>query len=265
MQMSYNIAKCHSLHLGKHNQRNIYVLPKMSNIKKTRGGTSYDYTFHKLDQVNQEKDLGVIIDDQLSFRNHMSAKISKANTMIYLIKHTFKFLNPEMFNTLYKSLVRPQVEYATPVWSPTLKMDISAIEKVQHRATKLVPEIATLSYEERLQHLKLPTLQYRRLRQDLIFIFKHTQQLIDLDTKTQCPVCPPNHDMLTPTLNNTTRGHNHKFQIHHHQGIRHKFLSSRALKIWNKLNKNTVNVKTINAFKNKISTDLSLPNKFAPF
>ena len=265
MQMSYNIAKCHSLHLGKHNPRNTYVLPKMTNIKKTSGGTSYDYTFHKLDHVEQEKDLGVVVDEKLQFRNHMSAKIAKANTMIYLIKHTFKFLNTEMFNTLYKSLVRPQVEYATQVWCPTLKMDINAIEKVQHRATKLIPEIAMLSYEERLQHLKLPTLQYRRLRQDLIFIFKHTQELIDLDTRTHCPVCPPTHDMLTPTLSQNTRGHNHKYQIHHHQGIRQKFITSRALKFWNKLNKNTVNTKTVNAFKNKISTDPSLPDKFSQF
>ena len=209
--------------------------------------------------------MGVIIDDKLTFRNHMSAKISKANTMIYLIKHTFKFLNADMFNLIYKALVRPQVEYATPVWSPTLKMDIEAIERVQHRATKLLPDIASLKYEERLQHLKLPTLQYRRLRQDLIFIHKHTHQLIELDTKTQCLVCPPDHDMLTPTLSLNNRGHAHKFQIHHHQGARNKFLSSRVLNTWNNLDNKTVQVSTVNAFKNKISTDLALPNKYIPF
>ena len=264
-QMSYNILKCHSLHLGHRNRRATYLLPKMSNMKKTSGGTAYDYTFHALEQVHQEKDLGVIIDDKLTFRNHMSAKISKANTMIYLIKHTFKFLNADMFNLIYKALVRPQVEYATPVWCPTLKMDIEAIEGVQHRATKLIPSIASLSYEERLQHLKLPTLQYRRLRQDLIFIYKHSHQLIDLDTKTQCPVCPPDHDMLTPTLSINNRGHAHKYQIHHHQGVRNKFLSARVLNTWNNLDKKTVQVSTVNAFKNKISTDLALPNKYTRF
>ena len=262
MLMSYNIEKCHSLHLGKHNHRTTYVLPKMSNLKKSSGGLTYDYTFHPLDKVNQEKDLGVIIDDQLSFRNHMSSKISKANTMIYLIKHTFKFLDSDMFNMLYKALVRPQVEYATPVWCPTLKMDINAIEKVQHRATKLVPEIANLSYEERLKHLKLPTLQYRRLRQDLIFIYKHTQNLIDLDTRTHCPVCIHNQDMLPPSLSQRTRGHNHKFQVQHHQGIRNKFLTSRCIPTWNNLKCDTVNATSINRFKNLLSTDLSMPNKY---
>ena len=181
------------------------------------------------------------------------------------MKHTFKFLDADMFNLMYKALVRPQVEYATPVWCPTLKIDINSIEKVQHRATKLVPAIASLSYEERLQHLKLPTLQYRRLRQDLIFIFKYSKGLINLDTRTHCKVCIHNKDMLTPSLSQKTRGHNQKFQIHHHQGIRNRFLTSRALSTWNNLNPETPNVSSVNAFKNKLDNDLALPNKYLSF
>ena len=229
---------------------------------KTSGGMSYTYNFHKLLQVHEEKDLGVVVDDKLLFRKHISTKISKANTMIFLIKHTFKHLDAEMFNLLYKSLVRPQLEYASNVWSPTLKMDINSLEKVQRRATRLVPEISSLSYTDRLQHLKLPTLQFRRLRQDLIFIFKHTQQLITLNTRTHCKVCPHNPDMLTPSLSITTRGHPHKFQIHHHQGIRNRFLTSRALNSWNSLNPSTVNSRSVNQFKNLLGSDLSFQNKY---
>ena len=265
MQMSYNIDKCHTLHLGSQNQKPTYTLPKMSNTIKTTGGMSYTYTFHNLSQVQEEKDLGVIVDDKLLFRKHISMKISKANSMIFLIKHTFKYLDAEMFNLLYKSLVRPHLEYASTVWSPTLKMDINSLEKVQRRATKIVPQIAELSYHERLQHLKLPTLQYRRLRQDLIFIYKHSQQLIALDTKTHCKICPHNPDMLTPSLSQTTRGHPHKYQIHHHTGIRNKFLTSRALNSWNNLNKATVNSKNVNYFKNFLKSDLSMQNKYLPF
>ena len=182
--------------------------------------------------------------------------------MIFLIKHTFKYLDADMFKLLYKSLVRPQLEYTSSVWSPTLKTDINSLEKVQRRATKLVPEIASLSYPERLEYLKLPTLQYRRLRQDLIFIFKFTNQLITLNTKTHCKVCQHNPDMLTPSLSLTTRGHPHKFQIHHHQGIRNRFLTSRALNTWNNLNTTTVNSKTVNSFKNLLASDLSMKNKY---
>ena len=77
-----------------------------------------------------------------------------------------------MFLTLYKSLIRPQLEYANQVWSPRLAKHITMIENVQRRATKLVPELSELTYEERLKELELPTLAYRRLRGDLIKVYK---------------------------------------------------------------------------------------------
>ena len=202
------------------------------------------------------------MDDKLLFRKHISKQINKANTMIFLIRHTFKYLDADIFNLLHKSLVRPQVEYASTVWSPILKTDINNLEKVQRRATKLVPELASLSYHERLQQLKLPTLQYRRLRQDLIFLFKHAKQLITLDTRTHCKVCRYNSDMLSTSLSLTSRRHPHRYQIHHHQGIRNTFLTSRALTTWNNLNPDTVTAKTVNCFKNLLNKNHSMPNKY---
>ena len=82
------------------------------------------------------------------------------------------FLQKDNFLLLYKALVRPHLEYAHAVWSPHLKKHIQAIENVQRRATKLVPEIKTLSYEQRLSHLGLATLAYRRARGDMIETYK---------------------------------------------------------------------------------------------
>ena len=130
MQMSFNVKKCHTLHLGHRNTFYDYSLPKMTNIKKSNSGISYDYTFHPLEKVNNEKDLGVTIDDKLNFKLHISQKISKANSMLFLIKNYFQFLDADMFQLLYKSLVRPHLEYASPVWSPTTKEDIKRIESV---------------------------------------------------------------------------------------------------------------------------------------
>ena len=166
LQMSYNIEKCHRLHLGKNNKCYKYSLPKMSNIQRKLNSISYDYTFHTLQQVSEEKDLGVTVDSSLNFRKHISSKISKANSILFLIKHTFKNLDADIFKLLFKSLVRPHLEYASSVWCPILKMDIANIEKVQRRATKLIPGFESLPYHDRLVRLKLPTLQYRRLRQD---------------------------------------------------------------------------------------------------
>ena len=67
--------------------------------------------------------------------------------------------------------MRPHLEYAQEIWQPFLKRQSKLIEGVQRRATKLIPEIRNLTYEERLKYLKLPTLKYRRLRGDMILTF----------------------------------------------------------------------------------------------
>lgn len=170
-----------------------------------------------------------------------------------------------MFKLLFKSLVRPHLEYASPVWCPHFRMDIDSIEKVQRRATKLIPAISDLTYSERLLKLDLPTLQYRRLRQDLLIIYKYSHNLLSLDTHTHCRSCQHNGSMFIPSHSQTTRGHHLKYQISHHQGARNKFLTTRAIPTWNRLSKKTINSTNINLFKNSLASDLSMPNKYATF
>ena len=64
--------------------------------------------------------------------------------------------------TLYVSLVRPHLEYASEIWNPYLTGDIQTLEKVQRCATKLVPELKHLEYINRLIPLNLPSLLHRR-------------------------------------------------------------------------------------------------------
>ena len=73
---------------------------------------------------------------------------------------------------LYKSVVRPHVEFAISSWSPHFKKDIEAIEKIQHRFTRLLPRMKHLSYEDRLIKLNLTTLERRRERGDIIQTYK---------------------------------------------------------------------------------------------
>ena len=111
---------------------------KTSDVITKPTGISYNLVLHPLENVSFEKDLGIIIDEKLKFSEHISHKISVANKMIQVIRHTFKHLSPDTFKKLYISLVRPHVEYGTPVWSPLSRKEIIRIEKMQRRATRMV-------------------------------------------------------------------------------------------------------------------------------
>ena len=85
---------------------------------------------------------------------------------------------------LYTAQVRPHLKYAQSVWSPLRKMDIDAIKNVQRRATKQIAELKNMTYKERLVELKMPTLKHRRLRGDMIDMYKVMQGKYD---QKACP------------------------------------------------------------------------------
>ena len=89
-----------------------------------------------------------------------------------------------MFLNLYKSMVRPHLEYASVLWSPIHKKDKATLENTQQRATRLVPSLKGLSYSKRLKCLRLPTLEYRCKRVDFIEVYK-TLNNIDLANKNK--------------------------------------------------------------------------------
>ena len=117
-----------------------------------------------------EKDLGVFIDNKLKFHDHVAHAVNKGNRMLGLIKNTFSCLDEETIPKLYKALARPHLEYSNVIWHRRFEMDKISVEKVQRRATKLVPELKHLPYEERLKVLKLPSLEHRR--GDMIHVYK---------------------------------------------------------------------------------------------
>jgi len=134
----------------------------------------YKYSLHSADfeKTSTIKDLGVIFDPELSFRQHCTEKINKAYAMLGIIKRNFIYLSEEAIVSLYKTLVRSHLEYANSVWNPYRMGLIKDLKKVQMRATKLVIQLKHLRYKERLERLKLPTLRYRRTREDMIEVYK---------------------------------------------------------------------------------------------
>ena len=135
----------------------------------------------RLEKVQQEKDLGVITEQHLTFEEHLTTKTNKANQMMVLIRRSFHHLNIETFRWLYQALVRPHMEYAQAAWSPMRKKDIITLENVQRRATKLIPGFRDLPYHERLRRIDLPTLSYRRLRGDMVELYKINSGMNDPD------------------------------------------------------------------------------------
>src|SRR5215469_2562876 len=98
--------------------------------------------------------------------------------MLEYIARNFEYKSKNVILPLYKSLVRPHLEYAVRLWSPFLEKDIAKIEKIQNRATKMIPELRGKSYAQRLKHLDIHSLETRRLRGKLIEVFKILTNLI---------------------------------------------------------------------------------------
>ena len=96
------------------------------------------------------------------------------NTVLGIIKRSIRTNNRDVFSQLYKSLVRPILEYAAPVWSPYLIKDIVALEKVQRRALRLAlrQKRGEMSYEQRCRLLKWQTLEKRREFLSLVQCYK---------------------------------------------------------------------------------------------
>ena len=101
----------------------------------------------------------------------MATVVRKAERCLAILKKTVISKN-FIIVKLYKQLVRPHLEYATPMWKPYSKRDIQLLERVQKHATKCVNGLANKNYEERLVLLKMDTLKIRRTFFDLLEVFK---------------------------------------------------------------------------------------------
>ena len=126
-KMEFNIDKCKMMHLGKKNPKNTYSM----------NGAN-------LEETMEEKDLGVLIDNELEFGKHIKSIVGRANSVLGMIRIAFNHMNKKMFLNLYTALIRPLLEYCVQVWSPHLMKYKNLIEGVQRRATKLVPELKNL-------------------------------------------------------------------------------------------------------------------------
>ena len=183
-QVKFNPEKCEVMRIS---------------YKQDKSKHQYYLSNARLKCVDSYKDLGVIMSRDLSWSNHVNASVNKANKVLGLLKRTVGSKNREIFSILYRSLVRPLLEYASPVWSPYLVKDKRAIESIQRRASRIAlgQKRREMSYEERCELLGWSTLERRREYFSLVECYKTVFALNGLECRDYFEFC-----------NNNTRSNN---------------------------------------------------------
>ena len=224
--MRFNVDKCKVMKMGKSRRR-----------------PDFEYSLGDviLSESHCGKNLGLCLMPDLSLEEHISAIGKSAYDLLSNTGIAFKFMDKEMFRDIFTTYVRPQLEYAAPFWSPHLKKHINKLERVQRHATRLVPELRGLSYEERLEGLNLPSLELRRERGDMITVFKFIHGYDNIDKS-----------VFFDMGGSRTRGHCLKLRKKSSaQDVRKYFFSLRIVNKWNMLDENVVTASSIHSFKDK--------------
>jgi hypothetical protein len=231
-QLKYNADKCHVLQMGNQKDKHSYEMRKHGSESRTA-----------LQESVLEKDLGVNVDNELKFSRHIEIQVNKANKILGLIRRSFEFLDAKSMRLLFIALVRPHLEFCNVVWSPRLEKDKKLIEGVLRRATKVIPGFKDVSYEQRLEKLKIPSMTYRRVRGDLIETYKYTHGYYR------------NENVFTLDTEKNTRGHQFKLKKPRcRTSQRQHFFSQRVIDRWNNLPAEIAEAPTMNSFKNRLDT-----------
>ena len=139
--------------------------------------------------------------------------------------------SPDFMLTLFRTHIRPVIEYCSCVWHTGYLGDLRALESVQRRWTKHIAGLSSLDYRSRLSSLNLYSIQGRLLRADMIQYWKVFHD--------KCAVSPADLFTLPPQLG--MRGH--CFKIFHSRSqtdVRRRSFSVRGVRLWNSLPEHVV-------------------------
>ena len=230
-KMEFNVNKCKVMHVG------------YGNLK-----FGYSMNGQWLQECDYEKDLGVVIDRNLKSSRQVLEARNKANRMLGFISRNVSYKSRDVVKRLYISYVRPHLEYCVQAWVPHYRQDLNMLEAVQRRATRMIHGLNRLEYKDRLQELNMFSVKRRYVRGDMIEVYKMFEGLDDLDV----------NDFFEVVGEGRTRGHNRKLKVKYSRlDCRKYFFSIRAVDLWNKLCRDTVNSKSLNTFKTCLDRDMS--------
>jgi len=210
-QLTISIKKCQTMHISRKRDKILWT-------------TTFNIESSPLPNCDIVRDLGVEVDSNLSFSQHISHIVSKALSRSYLLSRSFTSRDTSTLVKAFKIYVRPIVEYCSTVWSPHLAKDIDLLESVQRRFTKHLPGLRKTSYPERLKRTGLERLDVRRLRYDLIMTYKILFGIIRVDSA----------QFLSLSHNTNNRGHEYKLYTNVvATDARNCFFSNRVVPVWN--------------------------------
>ena len=166
-QLTVNISKCEVLNVGFDNS----MFPfRIGN--------------HIMPQSSSCKDLGIHVSRDLSSSKHCTTISNFAHFKCRQFYRSFACKDRDFLLFLFTTYIRPILESSSPLWSPHLVSDINTVEGVQRKFTKYLPGLFDVSYPERLRILNLESLELRRLRADLILLYKIVHKMVDIDFDT---------------------------------------------------------------------------------
>ena len=230
-QMKFNADKCKVIHFGSSNNKHRYEIE----------GTA-------LGSVELEKDLGVLISHDLKSARHVDQAVLKANRILGMVSRNIENKTKEIILPLYRTLVRPHLEYCVQAWSPHLVKDVSKLERVQRRAVRMIRGLGCGSYRDKLIELRLFSLEERRLRGDMIEVFKIIQGHEKVDASK-----------FFKFSNNPRPSRYHSKQIMKQKfrtDVRKHFFSQRVINFWNRLPSSVVNSNSVDTFKKHLDAFL---------
>ena len=216
--------KCKVMHAGTNNPKHKYFLDGM-----------------ELPEIKSEKDLGVLVSDSLSWQPHIDAIVKKANSCVAWVLRSVISRSPKVMLQIFKSMIRPHLEYCVQLWSPLPAhgnwATILAIENVQRTFTRAIDGLGLLTYKNRLKKLGLTTLLERRARGDLIETFRNISGIANYGENF--------FNVSKRRLNIISRPGDQK-------KYKYEFLCRRVISYWNKLPIDVKAAETINQFKNRL-------------
>ena len=147
----------------------------------------------KIEKVNTTVDLGVIMNADLNFKDHINCVYTKCKQDISQILRTFNTRKKLPMLTLWKTLIAPKIDYCSQLWSPTKIGEMQELESLQRTFTSKIKDTEHLGYWERLKSLKMYSIEHRLDRYLIIYSWKIIEKLVvtpepfsvtDKDTRT---------------------------------------------------------------------------------